>query len=115
MNETLRPRERIRKKKEFLLLYKKGKRYRGKFFTLIYSSNDQKFSRMAVVVSKKVGNAVSRNKTKRWIRTLYRTNKGFLQNPYDLVFIAKKEISEATWSRLQTEYVQAIKSIAQQA
>ena len=114
MNETLRPQERIRKKKEFLLLYKKGKRYRGKFFTLIYLSSDLKFSRMAVVVSKKVGNAVIRNKVKRWIRALFRTNKDLLKNPFDLVFIAKKETPDTTWPKLQQEYVKAITSITQQ-
>ena len=113
MNETLRPHERIRKKKEFLLLYKKGKRYREKYFTLIYLSNDLKFSRMAVVVSKKVGNAVIRNKVKRWIRALFRTNKDLLKNSFDLIFIAKMEISETTWSKLQQEYVEAITSIPQ--
>ena len=64
MNETLGPQERIRKKKDFLYIYKKGKRYRGKYFNLVYLSSASSFSRMAVVVSKKVGKAVKRNRIK---------------------------------------------------
>jgi ribonuclease P protein component len=113
MNETLRPQERIRKRKDFLSLYKKGKRYRGKYFNLIYFSNDYSFSRMAVIVSKKVGIAVKRNKIKRQMRTLFRRNKSLLKTPLDIIIIAKKEILESSWLTLQGDYFSALESIIQ--
>ncbi len=113
MNETLGPQERIRKRKDFLSLYKKGKRYRGKYFNLIYFSNDFCFSRMAVIVSKKVGNAVKRNKIKRQMRTLFRRNKSLLKTPLDIIIIAKKEILESSWLTLQGDYFSALESIIQ--
>ena len=113
MPETFGPLERIRKKKDFLHLYKKGKRYRGKYFNLVYLSNASDFSRMAVVVSKKVGNADKRNKNKRWMRTLYRRNKPLLSNSLDIIFIVKREILEASWTTLQEDYFAALKSMGQ--
>lgn len=113
MNETLGPQERIRKRKDFLFLYRKGKRYRGKYFNLIYLSNDFSFSRMAVVVSKKVGNAVKRNKIKRQMRTLFRRNKSLLKTSLDIIIIAKKEILESSWLTLQGDYFSALESIIQ--
>lgn len=113
MPETLGPQERIKKKKDFLHLYKKGKRYRGKYFILVYLSSASDFSRMAVVVSKKIGNAVKRNKIKRWMRTLYRRNKHLLVNSIDIIFIAKREILEASWAKLQDDYFTALKSVGQ--
>jgi len=112
MSETLNPQERIRKKKDFLFLYKKGKRFRGRYFTLIYLSNELSFSRMGVVVSKKTGNSVQRNKAKRWIRNLFRSNKEFFSNPMDIIIIIKKEIQEASWLNLQEDYINAVKSIS---
>ncbi len=112
MDETFPPSERIRKQKDFFHLYKKGKRFRGKYFTLIYLSSASSVSRMAVVVSKKVGNAVKRNKIKRWIRSLFRRNKPLLKHPIDIVIIIKKEILEASWSKLREDYFVAIKSIS---
>jgi len=53
MNETLSPQERIRNKKEFLHLYKKGSRYRAKYFNLIYISSDLSFSRMLLSSAKR--------------------------------------------------------------
>jgi len=113
MSDSLSPRERIRKKKEFLVIYKKGTRYRGKYFTIVHISNDLNFSRMAVVVSKKIGNAVKRNKIKRWIRTLFRMNKPLMDESLDLIIIPKKEIQEAAWPELQEEFLKALKSIRQ--
>ncbi len=113
MDETLSPQERIRKKKDFLSLYKKGNRYRGKYFNLIYLSNDLNFSRMAVIASKKIGNAVRRNRIKRLMRALFRRNKKLLKDPLDIIFIAKKEIHESSWPMLQRDYFAAIESIYQ--
>ena len=112
MSETFTPQERIRKKKDFLFLYKKGNRYRGRYFNLIYLSNDLNFSRMAVVVSKKVGGAVERNIIKRRFRTLFRRNKHIFTNPQDIILIVKKEIQDASWQSLEEEYLRSVTSIA---
>lgn len=114
MSETFYPQERIRKKRDFLFLYKKGNRYKGKYFNLIYLSNDLNFSRMAVVVSRKIGNAVQRNKIKRRMRSLFRRNKPLLEKPFDILIIAKKGILEVTWTTLKTYYIEAVKSICQE-
>lgn len=68
---------------------------------------------MAVVISKKVGNAVKRNKFKRQMRSLFRRNKDLLESSFDILIIAKKEIIEASWPKLQEDYFSAIRSIGQ--
>ncbi len=111
MHEAFRPQERIRKKKDFLHLYKKGKRFRGKSFILVYLSNELGYSRVAVVASKKLGNAVKRNKIKRQFRTLYRRNKTLLTEPLDLIIIPHREINEIQWQSLEKDFSSALKSI----
>jgi len=111
MSETLSPYERIGKKKDFVFIYKRGRRYRGKYFTLIYLSNDLSFSRVAVVASKKIGNAVKRNKIKRRMRTLFRRNKHLLGSPLDFVFISRKEMRAATWPDLQSDFLAAVNAV----
>ena len=111
MSESLSPQERIRKKREFIFLYKKGYRYRGKYFNLVYHSSDLNFSRMAVVASKKIGNAIVRNKVKRWMRTLFRRNKNMIGNSLDIIIIIKQSIWEVSWVKLQEDYLDAIRSI----
>ncbi len=113
MGETFSPQERIKKKSEFLLLYKQGRRYKGEHFSLIYLPNNLLFSRFAVVVSRKVGDAVDRNKIKRWLRELFRRNKELLKNPMDIIVIPKKDIMELSWSFIRKEYLTAIDFINQ--
>ena len=111
MDERLTPQERIRKKKEFLTLYKTGSRYRGRYFYLVYRTNSFGFPRLAVVVSKKVGIAVTRNKIKRRIRALFRRNKPQFKKPMDVVLIAKKEILDLPESDLAAEFFSALERI----
>jgi len=111
MSEFLSPRERIRKQKDFTLLYRRGSRFRGKYFNLVFLSNDLDFSRMAVVASKKVGNAVTRNKVKRRMRTLFRRNKELFDCSWDLVIIIKQKIKYISWHNLRNDYFDAIKFV----
>ena len=111
MAESLAPRERIRKKKEFLVLYKKGYRYKSKYFSLIGLSNALTYSRVGVVASKKVGNAVTRNRAKRRMRELFRRNKNLLTHPVDFIIVAMPAMREATWPELKESYLQAVGKI----
>jgi ribonuclease P protein component len=111
MAESLAPRERIRKKKDFLVLYRKGYRYKSKYFNLIGLSNDLAFSRVGVVASRKVGNAIVRNRAKRWMRELFRRNKDLLECPIDLLIVASAAMKEATWTELKEQYFQAVRKV----
>jgi ribonuclease P protein component len=108
MKESLSPRERIKKKKDFLILYRKGNRYKGKYFNLIYLSNVLPYSRVGVVASRKVGGAVTRNRVKRWMRELFRRNKELLGYPIDLIIVAAPEMRNATWAELREQYSLAL-------
>ena len=113
MDETLSPRERIKKRKDFLLIYKDGKRHRGKAFNLIHLANNLGFSRIAIVVSRKIGNSVERNKIKRNMRDLFRKNKDLLKVHADMIVIPNKGILDISRSDLQKEYLAAVASVNQ--
>ena len=44
---------------------------------------------MGITTSKKIGNAVERNRARRIIRAAFRDNLPYLKNGYDFVFVAR--------------------------
>jgi ribonuclease P protein component len=92
-----RPHNRLRKPKEFQDLFQKGKRINLRAFTAIWCYKEPKEadqSRLGLIVSKKVGNAVKRNRTKRILREAFRATALLHVRPIDLVIIARADCAQ---------------------
>jgi ribonuclease P protein component len=83
--------QRIKKNKEFQTVFKKGKSFANRQFIVYVLKNDQPDFRIGLSVSKKVGNAVTRNRIKRFIRqTFLELEQDVLPNA-DYVIIARQQ------------------------
>ena len=65
----------INKKKDFILLMREGKRVREMGFFIVYRKNNLAYYRFALFFPKWTGNAVQRNRFKRWTRHFLREKK----------------------------------------
>jgi ribonuclease P protein component len=63
---------------------------------------------MSAVASRKVGDAVRRNKARRRARELFRRNRALLTVPMDILVIAKARANEAAFSELREQYHAAL-------
>ena len=75
MEKTKAKRKKKWQKQDFELLRKKGLKIRQRGFFLIYRKNQLAFSRLAFAFSRRTGNAVQRNRFKRWGRHFLREQK----------------------------------------
>lgn len=93
---------------EFNYIYRNSLTYHTKFFVLFYLKNSNK--KFSVVASKKVGNAVKRNFSKRRLRALFIDH---IQSIEDGVYIlvAKKEILTADFHKLKKYFLKSIKAL----
>lgn len=85
---------RLRKRREFLAVQQTGTKFHGRHFLAVVAGRasigheDDAQGRVGITVSKKVGNAVTRNRIKRLVREYVRRSD-WLGLPFDVVVIAK--------------------------
>ena len=70
---------------------------------LWYDKGNGPCPRIGVVASKRIGNAVERNRAKRRLREVFRLNRHDFQNNVDVVLVARSAILKAKWEDIETE------------
>lgn len=100
----------LKKRTDFKRLTTKGKSIKSKSFILQYMtfpddiSQDIKSLRYGLTVTKKIGNAVIRNRVKRRLRPLIRDLFPIFSLPfYDYVFIARHSLIDQNFDLLKKE------------
>jgi ribonuclease P protein component len=87
--------DRIRKRSEYLHLADDGRRLFSRHFIIVCASRNDSVSRLGVTVTKKVGNAVTRNRLKRLCREYFRTHRDQFAGAYDVHVIARSGSAHA--------------------
>ncbi len=85
----------LRRKKEFRYTYRAGKSCKEAFLSLVYAKNRGKDAKIGFSVSKKLGNAVARNRVKRRMREAVTPLIPRIRGGVNLIFIAREPILEA--------------------
>lgn len=94
----------IRQSKQIRWIIDHGKKWVTPYFIGFYLSPDEKVkqSQQAIITSKKLGNAVHRNRIRRRIREAYRKNQNLILNPLQFIFIGRKKAKNGSWSELES-------------
>src|SRR5439155_9056232 len=100
--------ERILRGYQFRRVYDKGRRYNSFLFTLFVLKNTEPHSRLGITVTRKVGNAVQRNRCKRILREIFRQHKAIITENLDLVFNVKKAMVEAAYKEVEAEFLRLL-------
>ena len=100
------PRARIlRRRPEFLAIRREGGTQSGTQLKLNWRKEPRKSRRMAIVVPKACGNAVVRNRIKRWVREGWRNLQADLAPGSDSVWIARPSAGKAGSEILRLEMI----------
>ena len=102
---------RLRKSFDFRRVQGRGRRVQTKNLLVLYRPGAGPNSRFGLTVSRKVGNAVTRNRVKRWLRESVRRNQELLDGCYDVVLIARRSAANAGYQRLSSDFRSAIERV----
>ena len=83
---------RIQRRPDFTLCYETGRRYFSRSFVLFVRQNQHGTWRLGLAVTKKMGNAVRRNRIKRVLREFFRLHGHLLPQDKDIVAVPKREL-----------------------
>lgn len=90
--------EKINQNYLFRRLYRVGKSSVSPYFALYLKKNKLRKNRLGITATKKIGNAVKRNRARRIITEAYRLLEGELGVGYDLVIVAR---TKAVYAKMQ--------------
>lgn len=82
---------RLLRRAEFDLVFKHGSKQVGKHFVCYTVRREEPGSKLGLVVSRKVGKAVVRNRVKRHVREYFRQHQQEFEAPVALVVVARAE------------------------
>ena len=86
--------EKISKNREYRKIYNRGKNMISPLVITYVLKNKFNNTRVGITTSKKIGNAVKRNRARRVIRESFYSLRKNIKNGYDLVFVARGRTSK---------------------
>ena len=112
-NKAPLPREaRLRLRPQYDAVREHGISVYGPFFRLSCLKKDDELTQLGIIVSKRVGNAVTRNKTKRRFREIYRHARPNLLPHLWLVLIAAPKAANTSFQELEKEWLRLGKKLS---
>ncbi len=106
-------RTRLTDSPDFERVYRQGTAYRGKLFSVHAFPNELGTPRLGLSVSRRVGNAVTRNTVRRRLREVFHSARPEIPGDLDLVVSARPAAAEATVRELSEEFVRALRKLGE--
>ena len=103
--------EMVKSHEDFNNIINNGKYIKNNNFVIYILYNERSYPHFGIAVGKKIGNAVTRNKLKRQIRTIIDNNKKFFNKNNDYIIMIKKNADNLKYNELNNELSSLIKEI----
>ncbi len=104
----------MKKNEEFQHIFKKGHSFANRQLVIYSLKKDgQDHFRVGLSVGKKIGNAVTRNRIKRYLRQAFIELEPYIKNDYDYVIIARNQTKNMSFSEIKSSLTHLLKKTNQ--
>lgn len=105
---------RLKQRREFLRVQRGGRKHHVRHFIVFVSprlstngdhaSGEPPPTRLGITVTRKIGNAVARNRIKRLVREVFRRHRQALPAGLDVVWVAKQQAAGASFADVLADF-----------
>jgi ribonuclease P protein component len=106
-------RTRLTNSPDFERVYRQGAACKGRLFSVHAFPNEFGTPRLGLSVSRRVGNAVTRNAVRRRLREVFHSALPGIVGSWDLVVSARPEAAEASLRELREEFAGALRKLGE--
>lgn len=103
--------EMIKSKKDFSTMIHSKNFYKSDLFIIYIRKSMQEEMHFGIAISKKVGNAVIRNKLKRQIRSIIDMDKILFPKKQDYIIMIRNKCAEATFQEMKASIEELLKGM----
>jgi len=95
--------ESLKYNRDFKWLYNRGTSIAAGYVVIYYRKTKGEKNRLGITVSKKLGNAVKRNRVRRLIKESYRLMEGSMSLGYSIVLVARTRAADCTYEQIRRD------------
>ncbi|MDF9407750.1 MAG: Ribonuclease P protein component [Pelotomaculum sp. PtaB.Bin013] len=101
----------IQKNKDYKKVYNYGKSVADRYLVLFFLVNNLETSRFGFTVSKKIGNAIKRNRVRRLFKEACRLNLNRFPIGFDYVLLARNAIVGQKYQQVEESLLKLLRNI----
>lgn len=101
----------LKKNGDYRKIYNRGKSVADRHLVLYFLSNNLEICRFGFTTSKKVGNAVTRNRIRRLFREACRLNVEKFPGGFDFILLARRDIVGLNYKQVEESLLKLLKRI----
>ncbi|MEE8205506.1 MAG: ribonuclease P protein component [Nitrospinaceae bacterium] len=112
VNQSFAKDERLLARSDFKKVMTQGrKKMVDRTCTLVFLPNSLGRKRLGIIASRKIGNAVNRNRAKRKIREIFRRHKNLGERDMDIVVISARKLVNLPYAILEQKLTQTLQAV----